>query len=128
MGWRGVRAGALVLLAMLSSSACLGSKGSRGDGEPRLGVTSAAPRGLSPSVVYGTVVEASTGEPRAGVLVEWSAVGVRTRSDDAGRFVLQGLPLGVAGVIEAHTDDELVGRNRLRPLDGEPLEVVIYLR
>ena len=78
-------------------------------------------------LVMGTALEASTGTPLAGVLIEGPG-GLRTETDQAGRFVLKGLQPGQQGEIRATGPDGLAGANRLRPLKGGQLEVVIYLR
>ena len=45
-----------------------------------------------------------------------------------GRFVLRGLARGAAGELVATSEAGLSGKNLLRPLEGGPLEVVLYLR
>lgn len=78
-------------------------------------------------VVFGTVVEAASGRALAGVEVKGPG-GHRTWSDTEGRFRLEGFQVGVSGTLEASSASGLVGENRLRPLTGGELEVVIRLR
>jgi hypothetical protein len=87
----------------------------------RAGFAGAAP------IVTGTVLDARTGKPLSGALVR-GPDGVETKSDAHGRFVLRGLELGASGELVGTTDSGLTGRNRLRELEGGPLEVVLYLR
>ncbi len=87
-----------------------------------------APRPGGPApVVTGTVKDASSGKPLAGVRVQGPG-GVEVLTDAQGRFVLRGLAPGAEGELVATGAGGLVGRNRLRPLEPGPLEVVIYLR
>ena len=78
-------------------------------------------------VVVGTAIEASTGRPLEGALIEGPG-GVQTRTDAHGRFVWRGIPAGVEGKIRASTEGGLTAANRLRPLKGGELEVVLHLR
>ena len=81
----------------------------------------------APASVSGTTVLAATGRPLGGVLVRGPG-GLETTSDAQGRFVLEGLAVGVSGVLEASSDSGLVAKNRLRPLKSGVLEVVLRLR
>jgi len=78
-------------------------------------------------VVVGTALEASTGKPVAGVLVEGPG-GTRATTDAGGRFVLRGLAVGMEGDLRGSTESGLTGSNRLRPLKAGQLEVVLFLR
>jgi len=78
-------------------------------------------------VVVGTVLEASTGKPVAGARVEGPG-GATATSDASGRFVLRGLAPGQTGELRGSTESGLTGANRLRPLKGGQLEVVLFLR
>jgi len=79
------------------------------------------------AVVTGTTLDAATGEPLGGVQVVGPG-DAQTTSDEAGRFVLVGLPEGLAGELTARTDDGREATNPLRPLRNERLEVVLHLR
>lgn len=78
-------------------------------------------------LVTGTVLDARTGKPVAGALVRGPG-GVETKSDARGRFVLRGLRLGASGELVGTSPAGLAGKNRLRPLESGPLEVVLHLR
>jgi hypothetical protein len=78
--------------------------------------------------VTGTVVEAATGEPIAGVDVTGPG-GARARTDKRGRFVLAGLAAGSRGPLVAELADGRRGEVRLLPLAaGRRLEVVVHVR
>jgi hypothetical protein len=88
----------------------------------------AAPRPAGPApVVFGTVIEASTGKPLPGARVR-APNGVEVVCDARGRFVLAGLEPGLSGELVGTSESGLEGRNRLRPLEPGRLEVVLYLR
>lgn len=78
-------------------------------------------------VVLGTAIEASTSQPLAGVRIEGPG-GTQAISDADGRFVLRGLAVGMEGELKGTTEAGLKGVNRLRPLKGGQLEVVLFLR
>ena len=78
-------------------------------------------------VVVGTAIEASSGEPLAGVRIEGPG-GSQAVSDADGRFVLRGLVVGMEGELRGTAAGGLVGVNRLRPLKAGELEVVLFLR
>ncbi len=87
-----------------------------------------APRAAGPDpVVSGTALEARSGKPVAGATIRGPG-GVETTSDASGRFVLRGLPAGASGELVGTTASGLSGKNRLQPLQGGVLEVVLYLR
>jgi len=87
-----------------------------------------APAAVGPApIVTGTVVDARTGQPVSGALVR-GPDGVEAKSDARGRFVLRGLHLGAFGELVATTEAGLSAKNRLRPLESGPLEVVLHLR
>lgn len=95
-------------------------------GEALLLPAAGAATGPTP-VVTGTVLDARTGKPVAGATVR--APGGQTATTDArGRFVLRGLAAGTSGELVGTTEAGLAGKNLLRPLEGGPLEVVLYLR
>jgi hypothetical protein len=79
------------------------------------------------AVVTGTVLDARTGKPLRGALIRGPG-GVEAKSDASGRFVLRGLALGSQGELVATTEGGLQGKNRLRPLEGGVLEVVVHVR
>jgi hypothetical protein len=79
------------------------------------------------AAVHGTVVDAATRLPVAGVLVV-APDGSRSRSDAAGRFRLDGLAPGLEGALRAEGPGGLEGRVPLLPLRPGALEVVLHLR
>jgi len=79
------------------------------------------------AVITGTVVDARTGAPVAGVPVEGPGGG-KAVSDASGRFTLSGLPVGSSGELVARAEDGAEARNPLRPLRAGTLEVVLLLR
>jgi len=80
------------------------------------------------AVLLGTAIEASTGLLLSGVEILGPG-GQRAVTDAEGRFELRGLEPGSQGVIRAEEAAlGLKGENRLRSLDRQILEVVIYLR
>lgn len=80
-----------------------------------------------PPRVLGTVIDAASGAPVAGARVI-GPLGASTESAEDGRFEIAGLAFGVGGVLEAQAAEGRVGRVLLRPLEGGPLEVVIFVR
>ena len=87
----------------------------------------ASPLTARAAVITGTVVDARTGAPVAGVPVEGPG-GAQAVSDASGRFTLSGLPVGVTGELVARSEDGAEARNRLRALRAGTLEVVLLLR
>jgi hypothetical protein len=87
----------------------------------------ASSAGSEAPVVSGATLDAETGEPLVGVLVEGPR-GARAVSDPAGRFELIGLKLGDQGVLSASRGAEYRGELPLRPLAEGRLEVVFHLR
>jgi hypothetical protein len=79
------------------------------------------------AVVRGTTVDERTREPIAGALVV-GPEGAKARSDEHGRFVLEGLSAGASGEVRASSSDGLCGSVQLRPLAAGELEVVVHLR
>ena len=118
-----------ILLAALSLAvACRSGE----DGVEARGraIPASAPRAGQPASIVGTVVDASTRVAVAGVIVE-GPNGARAETDELGRFKLDGLQAGSAGLLRATALDGRCGENRLRPLpplSQGPLEVVIFLR
>jgi hypothetical protein len=87
----------------------------------------AEPGGARPAgafEVYGTVLEAATGEPMAGVLIRGPG-GATATSDATGRFALE---VAGAGDLVAEGPGGLAAVNPLQPARGERLEVVLHLR
>ncbi len=80
-----------------------------------------------PAIVRGTALEASSGRPLAGVLIEGPG-NTRTHTDAEGRFVLRGLSAGMHGELRGSTERGLSATNNLRPLKVGELEVVLFLR
>ena len=91
------------------------------------GAASARDSAEGSASVLGSVVDAATRAPVAGAKLT-APDGSRARSDDAGRFRLDGLAPGLQGDLLAEGPDGSVGRVPLRPLRPGPLEVVIHLR
>jgi hypothetical protein len=117
---------ARTVLAACAVLACACHNPSSSDaGQPSrvvpLGASGPAP------IVTGTVLDARTGKPLAGALVR-GPDGVEAKSDAQGRFVLRGLRLGASGELVGTSESGLSGKNRLRALEGGPLEVVLHLR
>jgi hypothetical protein len=117
---------ALALLAILVVAGACGSSRSAPE-RPRTAHEARGAHPGPPAVIRGTTVDASTGAPLGGVRVEGPG-GAMTRSDPAGRFELRGVETGIAGELVGRTDDGRSGRNRLRPLTGGVLEVVLVVR
>ena len=116
-------AGALLLAGAL---ACGTSQKAGRDPEPAALLTQvSSDRG--PAIVTGTTIEAASGTPLSGVLIEGPS-GTQAYSDEKGRFELRGLSVGESGELIASNGEELRGKVRLRPLTGGELEVVLYLR
>jgi len=80
-----------------------------------------------PPVVSGIALLAATGKPLAGVTLTMPD-GTTAVSGEDGRFELVGMRVGLEGLLEARTEDGLVGTNPLLPLSGGRLEVVVRLR
>jgi hypothetical protein len=113
--------GSLALAAcLLAAVAC-----SRHERAMRSGSSGPAPA-EGTAVVFGTTVDALTGEPLAGVTVQGPG-GASTVSNDEGRFLLAGLPEGAQGELVARTADGREAKNLLRPLRNARLEVVLRL-
>ena len=123
------RALPLLLLSGLPviSGACGSSPEVEAGGGAERGTVPAFERASGPVVLVGTALEASTGLPLAGVLVEGPG-GVQARSGPDGRFELSGLAPGAAGELRGTAEGGLVAVNRLRPLKPGRLEVVLRLR
>lgn len=86
-----------------------------------------AARAAEHSVVRGTTVDVATREPLADVELRGPG-GLRTRSDERGRFALEGLAPGAAGALEGVARDGRTGSLPLGPLPPGVLEVVLHLR
>jgi hypothetical protein len=114
-----------LLLPLLALTACTNPSPAAGD-ELLLPESAQAPSGPSP-LVTGTVLDARTGKPVSGATVR-APDGQEATTDAQGRFVLRGLPLGTSGELVGTTEAGLSGKNRLLPLEGGPLEVVLYVR
>ena len=77
--------------------------------------------------VVGTTLEAATGEVLAEVEIKGPA-GSHAKSDKHGHFVLENLPAGTTGEVEALAHDGRKARTTLRPLAPGKLEIVLYLK
>jgi hypothetical protein len=119
----------LAALALLALSLCLWACGTDGAERAPASAPAAVPGslGVRAATITGTVVDARTGAPVAGVPVE-GPTGATAVSDEAGRFTLSGLPVGAEGDLVARGEGGAVARNRLRPLRAGTLEVVLLLR
>jgi hypothetical protein len=115
-------AATLLFAGVLLASGC----GTGSEYAARSGDELAAPA-PGTAIVVGTCLDGDTGEPLAGVEVVGPG-GVKTRSDDRGRFVLADLPVGAAGEVVATARDGRRAQNPLRPLKNARLEVVLRLR
>lgn len=98
-----------LLLALFCACAC--GKTSRPGAEAR---------------IVGTVIDASTGTPVAGVRVE-GPHGTSAVSGDDGRFEIRGLREGDRGEVVAQSDDGRRGGVSLLPLAAGRREVVVHL-
>ena len=115
----------LAVLPLLLLAACTNPSPAGGD-ELLLPAADTGLSGPAP-VVLGTVLDARSGKPVSGATVK-APGGLQAKSDEHGRFVLRGLALGTSGELVGTTQGGLSGKNRLRPLVGGPLEVVLYVR
>jgi hypothetical protein len=79
------------------------------------------------AAVTGTAMDASTREPVAEVEVVGPG-GVRSLSDAAGRFRLDGLSTGDSGEVVGRASDGRLGSVVLLPLAAGEREIVLYLR
>jgi len=79
------------------------------------------------AVIFGTTLDAATGEPLVGVEVT-GPEGARGLSDEHGNFVLSNIPEGSSGRLRAKSRDGREAVNLLRPLRNDRLEVVMHLR
>jgi hypothetical protein len=80
-----------------------------------------------PPVLAGTAIDAASGRPLAGVILTLPD-GTSGVSDANGRFELTGMPIGLAGMLVARHESGLEGHNKLLPLAGGRLEIVVRLR
>jgi hypothetical protein len=118
-----VRAVSLASL-LLAATGCESNDRER---EPaQVSVPSTAFARAGPPVVAGTTLDAATGKPLAKVTVTLPD-GTSAVSDAGGRFELRGMALGLEGELVARHPSGLEGQNRLLPLAGGRLEVVVRL-
>ena len=115
----------LAPLAGLALLGCGANSNGRATGSPHAPALSGA--GETTAAISGTVVDALTGLPVAGVSIEGPG-GARATSDERGRFHLTGLPVGAEGEVVARAKDGAEARNPLRPLRSGTLEMVLRLR
>ena len=111
----------IAVLPLLLSTA-LGASCARGGTHDDARASSSA----APAVVAGTVLDAATGEPLAGVRIE-GPHGTRAVSARDGRFELSGLRAGEEGDLVAKGEGRPTHVRRLRPLAEGRLEIVIHL-
>ena len=90
------------------------------------GTTQSAAAISGTAIVCGTVIDASTGEPAAGVRVE-GPHGRSANSDKQGRFEFKDLGVGTEGELTAKDDRGRTARVQLRRLAAGRLEVVLQL-
>ncbi len=110
----------------LATCSCESSSHERDSSQMALHSVSFESRG-GPPVVAGIAILAATGKPLAGVTLTLPD-GTTATSGEDGRFELVGMRPGLEGLLEARTEDGLVGTNPLLPLAGGRLEVVVRLR
>ena len=116
----------LVACLWLATCSCESSSQDRDNNPlPLHSVSSTSREG--PPVVSGVTINAATGQPMAAVTLTLPD-GTTAVSDANGRFEMVGMQLGLEGLLEATHEDGLVGSNRLLPLAGGRLEVVVRLR
>ena len=101
--------GATLLLALACACACSGKS-----------------RPGEEAVVVGSVIDAATGRPAAGIPLE-GPEGSKATSDEHGRFEMKGLHVGDSGEVVAKASDGRRGSVTLRPLASGRLEVVVQL-
>jgi len=77
--------------------------------------------------IVGTTLEAATGEALADVEIQ-GPLDSRAMSDKQGHFMLDDLPPGTTGEVEASARDGRKARATLRPLAAGRLEIVLYLK
>ncbi|MBK7877208.1 MAG: hypothetical protein IPJ77_15945 [Planctomycetes bacterium] len=90
--------------------------------------TSAGARSASdaPATIAGTLLDAASGEPVPNVTVRGPRSS-SSRSDERGRFELDGLAVGDEGEVTAETGDGRRASVPVRPLRAGRLEVVLHL-
>ncbi len=117
-------------LTTVLTAACLALVGCSGSGVEHQGTTSLSDEApaAGTAIVTGTTLDAATGQPLGRVEVSGPG-GATATSDEAGRFVLRGLPEGLSGELRARSrDGKKEAVNHLRTLRNERLEVVLHLR
>jgi hypothetical protein len=117
----------LLLLSLVAVTCGCESNDRNREGAP--GAAQSAPfvSRQGPPVLVGTTIDASTGRPLGGVTLTLPD-GTTGASDANGRFQLTGMEPGLSGELVARHESGLEGRNRLLPLAGGRLEVVVRLR
>ncbi|MFT5284788.1 MAG: hypothetical protein ACI8TQ_000946 [Planctomycetota bacterium] len=110
----------------LATCSCESNAHDRDSGPMPLHSVSSASR-EGPPVVAGVTIHAATGQPLANVTLTLPD-GTTAVSDASGRFEMVGMLPGLEGLLEASHEDGLLGSNRLLPLAGGRLEVVVRLR
>lgn len=118
-------------LSLLLVALCLGALACESNGreaEASKGGAAKAPfvSRDGPPVIVGTALDAATGKPLAGVTLTLPD-GTKALSDERGRFELRGMAAGLEGELVARHPSGLEGSNRLLPLAGGRLEVVVRL-
>ncbi len=117
-GWRvDMITAAVVVLAMLMPAGLVGC--SQG-----VHASAAEPEAAE---VFGTALDAGTGAPLVGVLIQGPRAS-RAVTDLAGRFRLRGLRAGDCGLLTATRGQVFHGELPLRPLQPGAFEVVFHLR
>ena len=115
-----------VMLLSLVAATC-GCESSGPDREGPAGHPAPIASREGPPVLVGTAIDAATGRPLEGVTLSLPD-GTTGVSDASGRFELKGMAVGLSGLLVARHEGGLEGQNRLLPLAGGRLEVVIRLR
>ena len=122
-----LRALCVMLLSLVAATCGCESSGRDREGPASPGRPAPSVSREGPPVLVGTAIDAATGRPLEGVTLSLPD-GTTGVSDASGRFELKGMAVGLSGLLVARHEGGLEGQNRLLPLAGGRLEVVIRLR
>jgi hypothetical protein len=114
-------------IATLALVLCLGPAAGCGREDTGGGLRERPRPAAGTALIFGTTLDAGTGEPLVGVEVTGPG-GARGISDERGKFVLSDIPEGTSGRLLARSRDGREAINTLRPLRNARLEVVMHLR
>lgn len=115
-------AAALLVLVLSALAACCADE----RGSARTGAGGRDSVADAPATIAGTLLDAASGEPVPNVTVRGPR-STSSRSDERGRFELDGLRVGDEGDVVAETGDGRRATLRVRPLRSGRLEVVLHL-